>query len=654
MKSSFIFNDKTYPVEFFTDDTIEIVQKQISRSIDIHPDRLYILVGIRLHKNYYKQDQRNWEKLFNRLSLDGTTIKEETFKAYCTELRVPQLDLDFKPYDKEEWMQSPIIIKEDFIEYRILGVDQLYSYCLPLSFSSIALKIPAAQYPIPESQKLFLTFYEDYEITGFLVFEGKEPAPYFPLYTSETPKYLLENDIQSLEENHKHLKDLFTLDTPEPTNTTVLKVNWKIDLVDTEFGDAVRTRFEQMFYGLTVSKDIPCITFWTSSTDISRHKFYRNSGENQPFIDMTIWKRWFTASKPARDKVPILILYKGESRDHFDRITISPYDIIFACYRTTKNKDNIVTLQKNILKWFETFDSIIPYVKESDYAVCRLVIQEIRIEAEYSDSLIEFDTSRMNCLTGIFSESTKSKSLFRFLRSDHTNDDVNPRDLKVIQLLKENRNITPAEVEKELKISNYEAIKILNSLNQKIDEDPELLNREFSKFPRLQIKEKTILIEYINNIERYLKYANLLRYILSDPESTKLDKICPKRMEVFEHTQIHNQDIEFTDLFDYLETDVKQKVPEKEIRTKSGYNYFNERVKEFDPETFHPSANYPKKCDQKYQVVILSDKELDEIAGTPYDPKKYPEEEKIEVEEPGGLIVCPEYLKLVNKKPTKK
>jgi hypothetical protein len=46
IKTSILFNDKKYPVDFFNDDTIEIVQQQISRSIDIHPDRLYILVGL--------------------------------------------------------------------------------------------------------------------------------------------------------------------------------------------------------------------------------------------------------------------------------------------------------------------------------------------------------------------------------------------------------------------------------------------------------------------------------------------------------------------------------------------------------------------------------------------------------------------------------
>ena len=163
-------------------------------------------------------------------------------------------------------------------------------------------------------------------------------------------------------------------------------------------------------------------------------KFYRKSGQQVPFLDIAIWKRWFTISKPARDRVPILILYRGTTRENFDRITISPYDIIFASYRDSENTEDIEDLKDKLLDWFVTLDSIISFVKESDYALCRLDIQEVKLEAFYEQSISKFDVSRMNCLTGIFDESKKNKSIFRFLRSDHTNDDINSRDLKIINL----------------------------------------------------------------------------------------------------------------------------------------------------------------------------------------------------------------------------
>jgi hypothetical protein len=278
------FNDRTHPVSFYRDDTIENVQKQISKSIDVHPDRLFILVGIKLPKPFYKQDPRNWERLFNRLSLDGTTIKEETFKMFCS-TRNPPLIIDFKEMSKEEWMQTDELQKikipeKEFIEYRILGVEALKSYCLPLEISQIAFKIPSAQYPIPEQQKLFLSFYENVEIIDFIVKEAQteDANPYFPIINKTTPQKLSEEQIVTLEENFKHLTDLLSIKPPEPIDTKILKCIWKIQLVDTSFGEAIRTRFEQMFYGLTLSKDSPAVTFWTSSNEISRHKFFRNSG----------------------------------------------------------------------------------------------------------------------------------------------------------------------------------------------------------------------------------------------------------------------------------------------------------------------------------------------------------------------------------------
>jgi hypothetical protein len=167
IKTSILFNDKTYPVEFFTDDTIETVQQQISRSIDIHPDRLFIQVGLKLSKNYYSRDPRNWEKLFERLSLDGKNVLPETFKAYCEDIHSPTLNESYYKYDREEWMQykGPLRNKkDDFVEYRILGVESVKSYCIPFP-SPIAEKISTAQLPIPEIQKLFLSFYGDLDIS---------------------------------------------------------------------------------------------------------------------------------------------------------------------------------------------------------------------------------------------------------------------------------------------------------------------------------------------------------------------------------------------------------------------------------------------------------------------------------------------------------
>jgi len=659
IKTKILFKEKEYPVEFFNDDTIDVIRKQISKSIDIHPDKLFILIGLELPSKYYKQDPRNWERLFNRISLNGDKLLKETFETYIHDLRFPFLNETYQELTKEEWMIMPSKLrdlKENFLEYRIFGVDSLLSYCLPMKeFSDISLKIPSAQYPIPELQTLFLTLYLNIPIKHFIVKEYETfGGPYFPYLTKDTPSYLSENEIKVLEENHKHLKNLFTLEPPIPIITKILKTVWRIPFIDTFFGDIIRQRFEQIFYGLTLSINVPCITLWASRNQISRHKFFKSVNETKPYLDISMWKRWFTQSKTRRDE-DILILYRGESRENFDRVTISSTDIIFACYRDNTNTKTINELKKSIFEWFKTFDAIIPFIKESDYAECRFDLQEIKFESFYNENLITFDNSRINCLSGIFSESKTNKTVFRFLRSDHSYDEINARDLKVFSLLKENSNLKYEDLEKELKVSYYEAKDILDSIKKRLEEEPTLLNKEYRKFPILQIKEKSILVEYINDIDRFLKYSNILRYILSNPESKYLDKICPKRLEIYETSiKTETKDIEITDLFDYLEDEPQNEIKEKkEKKIMSGYGYYLNRLQQFDEETFHPSAKFPSKCDRKYQPIILSDKELEDISGTPYDPQKYSEEEKIKIENPDGLIICPEYWCMTDEIPLK-
>jgi hypothetical protein len=655
IKSSILFNDKTYPVEFFRDDTIEIVQQQISRSIDIHPDRLYILVGLKLSKNYYSRDPRNWEKLFERLSLDGKNILPETFKAYCEDLRIPNLEEEYQKYDREEWMQykGPLRnLKSEFSEYRILGVESVKSYCLPNDFSSIAQRISPAQLPIPESQKLFLSFYGDLDILNFRVFEGNTESSYLPLLRSISPQRLTELQIKSLESNSQHLKDLLHLECPSPEKVIILKASWHIDLVDTNFGEAVRTRFEQIFYGLSMSPSIPVITLWTSANEVSRHKFFRNSGQQIPYLDVAMWKRWFTKTKPIRPR-PTLVFYKGTSRENFDRIAISSIDVKFTSYRDHENQEDQKTLQTNLLKWFMTFDALIPFMQETDYALCRLELQEIKFEAFYSKTILKFDTSRMNCLTSIFEESTKNKSIFRFLRSDHLEDDLNPRDIKVMNLLRENFFVTPSEIEKELKISLYDASVILDNIKRKIEEEPELLeSKEHHKFPKVEIREKSLVIAYVNEIDRYLTYSNILRYILSNPTSKELNKICPKKIESSDTTfsVSINEEIDDSDLFDFLEKEPPKKTETpKNIKTSSGYSYFYDRLKTKEIEL---ASNYTKKCEKQHQPSVFTDEDLAELSGTPYDPQNYKDELKLEID--GGLTVCPEYWCMTDEIPLQK
>ena len=159
-----LLNSESYPIEFFVDDTIQVVRQQISKSVNIHPDRLFIVIKCELTNYYYKQDKRNWDTLFNRLSLNGQPIEKNMFISYLSNYRIPSLNIEYEEFDKDLWMSYPPELKDlwdppaNFYEYFIFGVEDLKSYCLPFEITNLS-RILASQQPIPENSKLFNSLY---------------------------------------------------------------------------------------------------------------------------------------------------------------------------------------------------------------------------------------------------------------------------------------------------------------------------------------------------------------------------------------------------------------------------------------------------------------------------------------------------------------
>jgi hypothetical protein len=677
-----ISSKNKFSISFFEDDSIETIRQKIGAAVDIHPDRLYILVGMKLPISYYTEDPRHWEALFERLSFNNNPLEIDIFSEYQLHYRSPTTSIAFQPFDKTEWMSKPeslLPILEpttECIEYRILGVEEVQSYILPLSNISNTLvsNIPPVKFPIPENTKLFSSLHEPSQFVRFLIRPYDELAEsnshvYYPLMRSTTPSNMSEESIRLLYKNAKTLEELLDLKVPEPSEVSILRTRFYIPWVDTDFGSAIRTRFEQIFYGITVSKDIPCITMFTSKDQISRHKFFtENSKKKVPFLDMNTWGSWWSV-KPVRN-IPSLILFRGNDKSHFDRVTITATDMVVATYRPEGNNETIEQLRRQVLDWIQSFDAIVPFISKTDIQVTRWTLQDVSYIAKYSQKLEEFDLLRFNCISNIFDISDKTKSQFSFLRTDHVNNGLSAIEVKILQMMKDaGGNITATSVSEELSVTTQQANTLIQHIRSKIDDDPRLGEKSFRGYPTLRLGSDYVIVSAISDIEKMLKYTNLLRFILSNLDSAELDKLCPKRAEKVSATTAtipaENLELdaaiveEYADLFSSLEEGEDQKTDESIAETETEptskistdqrqattYNYFKSRLQKFDPQTFDPAGSaYPKKCEKNHQPIILSDAELKRLSGTEYDIKtSLDEEKKIEIENPDGIILCPEY-----------
>jgi len=670
-----------YNVSFFDDDSIDIVRQKVGAAIDIHPDRLHILVGLKLPADYYARDPRHWEALFERLSYNNDPIEQDIFSDYQLQYRTPSTSVAFKAYDKAEWMSKPEPLQSifeptsEFLEYRILGVEETRSYILPLSnlSSTLVSRIASVKLPIPDNTKLFNSFYKTEQFVRFLVRPYDELAEsgapvYYPLLRSSTPSKMTEEGIRLLLKTSKTLDDLLNLKVPEPSEVSIIRTRFYIPWVDTDFGAAIRTRFEQIFYGITVSKEVPCISLFTSKDQVSRHKFFTKDPKNkQPFIDMSLWTSWWSV-KPARN-IPSLILFRGKSKHYFDRITITAGDMVISTHRPEGNTETVEQIQRQVADWLSEFDAVMPFLAESDLYKTRWELQDISYLAKYSDKLEDFDLLRFNCISSIFDIADKTKSQFSLMRTDHTNNGLSAVEVKILQMMKDaSGNLSSESVSTELSVPVQTARELIQHVQTRIDEDPRIGEKAFRGYPTMRLGPDYVIVSSISNIDKSLQYSNLLRYILSNPDSDDLNKICPKRAErvAAESAVVSTEPLEidaaleeeYSDLFAFLEQEetpdesvaetvetVNQRIS-TEQKQGTTYNYFKSRLQKFDPVTFDPTGSqYPKKCEQKHQPIILSDVDLKRLDGTPYDVKngKVSEDRIVDIQDPDGTVVCPDY-----------
>jgi hypothetical protein len=656
------------PVSFYEDDTIDTVRQIVALHLNSHPDRLFLEVKASLPKEYYATNPLHWTNLFLRLSMDGTRITQDRLKIYLTETRVgtgiPERDIT-----REEWEDRPDDLRPlfdpstDFEEWRVLGVDEVHSFVMPLPPRDIP-GLPAASRPIPQTQSLYETLhpYEVTEIRGTVLPSGASPnviLNYYPRLKTDTPNNI-ENLRGSIENAQKQLQRLLELDTPKQETVSIVRAKWYIPLVSTEI-TAPRTRFEQMFYGLTVNEETPYVGYFTAKTETMRHKFFcPNPKDKKPLLDTSMWKGWFNNTQPQR-RIPTLLLYRGSSRASFDRIAITDRDITVDVRRDKDSKETLEELKVKAIEWMKTFDAILPFLADTDIQPGRWELSDLSVLATYGKEIREFDMLRFPCLQSLFGFQNDT---FRLLRAEHTTDNITPRELQVLQVLNQEDAVQSAEyVAEELGIPLDEAAELMTSVTARAEEIN--LEKSLRAYPTIKFSNKEVILKFVTNLERTLDYVNILRHVLTS-ESEAVDAVCPRRMErVVPKVAIPQQEIQMEgelagdDDFNALmgfgsdepaipveevpETGEVQKPKKVKVqpRTQGTYNVFNNRLQKFDPATFDKSI-YPSKCDKPKQAIVMTPDDKARV-GTEYDFDKVSEVEKLELKNPDGTVICPPY-----------
>ena len=683
-----------HTVSFFEDDSIQVLREQLAKSANSHPDRMFILVALELPADYYK-NPLHWEGLFARLSYNGKPLEKKPFTDYQLSYRFPNTNLPFKDYDRAEWMSYPPELQaffepsSKFIEYRILGVEEKKSFILPLdSDTSLINRISSANIPIPQTNVLIRSLYSAESIQRFVCdfyTDEKEPLYHYPLLTSETPTVLSLESIRLLDKNAKLLTDLLSLKIENEGKPSIIKTKFFIPWIETDFGSAVRTRFEQIFYGMTVSKDVPYIGLFTSENEINRHKFFVEDVKNkQPDLNMSWWSSWTNITKPQRNR-PTILLYRGKSKHHFDRIAVTSDDMVISTYRPENSKESLSDLRKGCEKWLAEFDALTPYISENDIKPDRWDLQDMSYILKYENSLPDLNLLRFNCISSMYGIADKSKAMFTLLRSDHENHGISSVDIKIIQMMREGP-LDADKVAEELSVTRENAKKLISSVSDKLEENSRLGARIFRGYPSVTFNPDFAVVSTVTEQEYSSKYVDILRYILSDSDSEDLNKICPPRVQtVAVETAViktNEESIdaaainEYDDLFDES-FDPSEEKKEEELQSvaestavtetlatvskkNTNYGYFHSKLQEFDPETFPENPVYPKKCNLKHQPIVLTDKDKQDLSDKEnknkgegkYDPYKNHKEDKfLDVENPDGTYICPEYWCMRNEIP---
>jgi len=656
-------------IQFYVDDTVEVIRQLLALQKESHPLRMYVEALVPLEIDHYSTNPKRWMDLFFRLSTDGRTISESTLKTYVTQIRpdskaVPTL------ITREEWEAVDQRVRDlhspdaPFNEWRVFGVPEEESIILPSPPEEVS--IPATRIPFPRSQRLFERLYPD-GILDFRVTEATDDMTekiknvYFPQLTPDTPASLsaLEASIRSSRTN---LDNLFALRVPQHQSASIVKAKWFVPLVSTEIS-APYARFEQIFYGLTVSKQTPYIGYFTSKTETVRSKFYVEDPKvKEPLLNTTYLRSWMSRTFPQRRR-PTLLLYRGVSNTEFDRICITETDITFQSERFKDSKETLEELQASLFKWFQSLDAVVPFFAQTDLDLSRWELSDMSLVASYSREIRGFNMNRFQCLRPVFSVQNNT---FRLLRADQVSDEIPIDLLQTYQYLQENNN--PSYVAEQMNISLEKAQELIEEVTRM--SETRNLEGYIKSYPIFRFFTKEVYIRFVLDPERSIEYANLLRYVLTS-DSDDVQAVCPERLQevrpvgaVARPEEEEGDDLALEFLQGYIPEIAEEAPQQEEVREEkprlrqvapkqaTTYNYFNNRLKTFDSETFDQSF-YNSECEKLNQVIVLT-KEDKERLGPKYNYDDAPETEKFELEDPDGTAICPPYWCMRDEIPLRK
>jgi hypothetical protein len=675
------------PVTFFTDDTIDTIQYRIGKVVGTHPDRLRIYVNGQFEGTYYSKDSRKWENLFLRMSPEGKIVQKglEFYRSF----REPRLDLDETAYDKSGWMALDSASETSFHELRLLGVPEERSWIYPLDNTTAPEHLPPASQVTIDIKSMFKTLHP-YTTTQFVVIPYTTLVPklevlYYPRLRSGSPAVVPDDILKSVERQSAMISALTDLSVLRPEHVTISQVRWKLPLVNTDFGNAVRNRFEQIFYGTTLSTTTPVVSFFSSRSEQSRHKFFTENKEKTPHLDLRTWLYWWDATRPSKNK-PALVFYRRPpgvpgSRSSFDRITVNSTEITISCSRTADSKLNHSELQKEVKEFLLSIDGLTAFLDPADYEDDRWEVQDMSAILHFSTELKQADFRRFDCLRDIYETADQDKLMFKFLRSDQSDTGLTDNQLRVLGLLKENEFTTPEDVHEQFPdLSAEECIILLQGVKQIVSDNPDIGERRYSLLPSFKFTAKEVGVTHAPDMKRVVGYISILREILMHPDNPGLDVVCPKRMETVEAevatvpvsdiSSDGDGDLGFLDdllgeLAGIGTSEKKEAVAEEPKQAKivksrtptSLSTYFLTQLRDFDPVLYATDSPASKKCERTRQPAILRSDELarfDDEKLAEYDPRTEGRSKAMEVKDPDGLIVCPEYWCTIDRIPLKK